>query len=82
VAGGVGVVQIDGVLGKDGDDGQHRDGQAARHIDLGGFGGPRQHKAGSDDRAAVDQQTDHGLWFHTEDPQHQSGADDDADDCK
>ncbi len=82
VAGGVGVVQVDGVLGKDGDDGQHGDGQAARDVDLGGFRSPRQHKAGAHDGATVDEQTQHRLRVHTEDSQHQSGEDDDADDCE
>ena len=80
MAGGVGVVKVDRVFGKDGDDGQHRDGQTARDVDLGGFRGPGQHEAGAHDGGAVGEQAQRRGRVDAEDAQHQSGADDDGDD--
>ena len=42
--------QVDRVLGQDGDEGQHRDGQAGRDVELGDLGGPGEEEGGADDR--------------------------------
>ena len=80
MTGGVGVVQVDRVLGQHGDDAQHGHGQAAGNVDLGGFSGPRQHEAGRHHGGAISDQAQNRTRLDSEDAQHQSGADEDGDD--
>jgi len=67
MTGGVGVVQVDRVFGQHCDDSQHGHGQAAGNVDLGGFSGPRQHKAGSYHGGTVGDEAQNGSRLDSED---------------
>lgn len=56
--GGVSEVEVDGVLGQHGDDGEDRDRQPAGDVDLGGFGGPGEHERRGDHSHPEQQQPD------------------------
>jgi hypothetical protein len=79
---GVGVIQVDRVLGQNGDDPQDRNRQTTRDVDLSSFSRPRQQEAGRHDRGTVGDQAQNRTRIDTGDAQHQGRADEEGDDSQ
>ena len=82
------VVEVDGVFGEDGDEGEERDRQRPGDVLLRGLGGPREEERGGDDRGAEEDELDDGGDLDAGDAHDDGGRGDEqaeadaADECR